>query len=334
MKATTHILYLDDEADNLVAFKAVFRRFYTVHTAQHRAEALAVLAREPIQIVLSDQRMPDCTGVAFLEEVHHLYPDCIRMIITGYGDIQAAIEAINRGKVYHYITKPWNMDELKIVLDNALETYALRRQNEQLEAEKQALIILNLQREREHLHSRFEVLKNQINPHFLFNSLNTLASLIASDAQAAIRFTTRFAKMYRSLLELGEQQLIPLARELELIETYLSLQKIRFGEHIVLHVDVPDQQFVIPPFALQLLVENAIKHNRVDADHPLHIRIVAQGDALEVANTLQLRAPDENSMGIGLQNLEQRYQVLIQRGIAYRAEAGMFRVVLPLIPNA
>ncbi len=131
------ILYVDDEADNLLVFKSTFRRHFTVHTALSGEEALAVMQENPhISLVITDQRMPAMTGVQFLQ---HLPPtdDSIRMILTGFSDVQAIIDAINTGQVYRYITKPWERDELKITIDNALEAFNLRKTNKSLISELQ-----------------------------------------------------------------------------------------------------------------------------------------------------------------------------------------------------
>jgi sensor histidine kinase YesM len=328
------ILYLDDERDNLIAFKAVFRRYFTVYLANNATEALEILETTPVDLVISDQRMPGATGVEFLEMVYQRYPRIIRMILTGYSDIQAIVDAINKGKIYYYLTKPWKFEDMKLVFDNALETFSLRRRNEQLEAEKLALTLKTVQQEKEHLASRYEVLKNQINPHFLFNALNTLASLIASDQQRAIKFATRFAKMYRNVLEYGEKHLISLQQELDMIENYIYLQQIRFGNNLQVSIEITGRQYCLPPFALQLLVENAIKHNIITQENPLHINIQQADDTLLIRNTLQPRPSKENSMGIGLENLQQRYALLTGRSIYFHHTPGVFCVGIPLIPDA
>lgn len=327
------ILYLDDEPDNLTAFRALFRRYFDVVIVDNAAEALQILENTPVDLVISDQRMPGMTGVEFLEEVRHRHPQILRMILTGYSDIQAIMDAINRGKIYHYITKPWKFEELKLIIDNAFETTTLRRRNHELEAEKLALELKTIQQEKEHIASQYEVLKNQVNPHFLFNALNTLASLIASDQAGAMRFATRFAKMYRNLLEFGANQLIPLSQELDMVDNYFYLQGIRFGAELHLEKRIHNRAYVLPPFALQLLVENAIKHNSIGPGQPLYIEISAEDDSLLVRNNLQLRQSQEHSMGIGLQNLQQRYQLLTGQSIQYGARDGFFYVRVPLIPD-
>lgn len=132
MDKNINILYVDDEANNLVAFKANFRSYYNVYTAESAAEGLQILKDKKIHIIITDQRMPNMTGVEFLESIIKEYPDPIRMLLTGYVDIAAVIEAINKGQVYRYIMKPLNVDDLKITIDNAFEVYSLREENKEL----------------------------------------------------------------------------------------------------------------------------------------------------------------------------------------------------------
>ncbi len=125
------ILYIDDEEDNLLVFKSTFRRHYKVHLAKSGEEGMEIIQTNDISLVITDQRMPRMTGVQFLQSLPE-DKDMIRMILTGYSDIEAIIEAINTGKVYRYISKPWSKEELKITLDNALEAYKLRKANRKL----------------------------------------------------------------------------------------------------------------------------------------------------------------------------------------------------------
>ena len=126
-----NILYVDDEENNLISFRAALRRCYNVFTAISGEEGMKIFENNDIHIIITDQRMPGMTGVQFLQHLPD-EPDNIRMILTGFSDIEAIIEAINTGKVYRYITKPWDKDELKITIDNALEAVGLRRHNKEL----------------------------------------------------------------------------------------------------------------------------------------------------------------------------------------------------------
>lgn len=129
-----NILYVDDEENNLTSFRAALRRYYHIFTAQSGAEGMEIISKNDIHIIVTDQRMPNMTGVQFLQHIPD-EPDNIRMILTGFSDMEAIIEAINTGQVYRYITKPWDKDELKITIDNALEAVRLRRDNKHLVSE-------------------------------------------------------------------------------------------------------------------------------------------------------------------------------------------------------
>lgn len=126
------ILYVDDEENNLHAFKATFRRDYKIFLAVSADEGREILEKENVDLIITDQRMPEETGVEFLESIIPIYPQPIRLLLTGYTDIQAVIDAINKGQVYHYLTKPWEEDYLRTVIKNAFEIYTLRRENEKL----------------------------------------------------------------------------------------------------------------------------------------------------------------------------------------------------------
>jgi len=126
------LLYVDDEINNLNAFKASLRRDYNIQTAESGEEALEVLKENKVHIIITDQRMPKMTGIELLEKVLELYPDPIRILLTGYADIQAVIDAINKGQVYRYITKPWDEQELRLTIKNSYEVYRLREENKDL----------------------------------------------------------------------------------------------------------------------------------------------------------------------------------------------------------
>ncbi len=129
------VLYVDDEENNLISFRASFRRNYNVFTAISAQEGINILRAEKIPIVITDQRMPEMTGVQFLEKIRSEFPDTVRMILTGFSDIEAIIQAINTGSIFRYITKPWDENELRMTIDNALNVYALQEKNKFLIAE-------------------------------------------------------------------------------------------------------------------------------------------------------------------------------------------------------
>lgn len=130
------ILYVDDEENNLVSFKANFRIKYLVHTAISGDEAMTVLDNKHVDIIITDQRMPNMTGVEFLEKVLEKYPDPMRILLTGYADMNAVVDAVNKGKIFHYLSKPWNEEELDMTIKRAYEVYEeklkIKEMNEKL----------------------------------------------------------------------------------------------------------------------------------------------------------------------------------------------------------
>ncbi len=126
------ILYVDDEEHNLVSFKATFRIKYRVFTAISGAEAIKIMDEEHIDIIITDQRMPNMTGVQFLESILEKYPEPMRILLTGYADLNAVIDAVNKGKIFHYLTKPWNEDELDTTIQRAYDVYKLRKDEKEL----------------------------------------------------------------------------------------------------------------------------------------------------------------------------------------------------------
>ena len=139
------VLYIDDEANNLNSFKAAFRREFNIYTASSAREGRKILDAYEIGVIITDQRMPGMTGIEFLESIIPVYPDTIRILLTGFSDINAVMDAINRGQVYKYLVKPWQNDELKMYIENALEIYNLRKENKEL-ARKLQLATLELER--------------------------------------------------------------------------------------------------------------------------------------------------------------------------------------------
>jgi LytS/YehU family sensor histidine kinase len=302
-----------------------------VHTAANTEEAWNVLKNTAIQIIISDQRMPEVSGVDFLSSVSLKYPEIIRMILTGYSDMQSIIDAINKGKIYYYITKPWKFEELKIIIDKGIEAYNLRFQNILLLEENTKLLLKTKEQENIQLTSQLEILKNQINPHFLFNCLNTLASLIATSPDLAVNFTTKFSKLYRSTLDHGNNRLVQIDREIEFATNYFLLQKIRFGNNLTLTLKEKhaSSRFILP-FALQLLIENAIKHNEISATNPLEICITQYNDFLTVTNKICKKRSIDISSGIGLKNLSNRSKLIVGQDIVILNDGLNFEVTIPL----
>ncbi|MFK7970397.1 MAG: sensor histidine kinase [Bacteroidia bacterium] len=184
-----------------------------------------------------------------------------------------------------------------------------------------------------HMESQFEALKKQLDPHFLFNSLNTLSSLIELDNNPAQEYLERLADVYRYVLDTREKSTVTLEEELQFLDAYMYLNKVRFRENLHLEHELSPETFSkrIPALSLQLLVENAIKHNVVGKDQPLAIRIFKEGDHITVKNNKQLKTSFSQSTRIGLQNLIDRYKLLGAEGIIVKDETNHFAVSLPLL---
>lgn len=185
----------------------------------------------------------------------------------------------------------------------------------------------------DNLGAQYELLKQQVNPHFLFNSLNTLKYMVESEDEHSVDFILKLSNFYRFTLESRKLDLIRLAEELEILDAYVFLLKARFEEGIDLSIDIDPHfnQSLIPPFTLQLLVENCIKHNVVSLDKPLKIKLFSEKDMLIVENRLQLKTTREISTGLGLENINQRYTHLLNKAIEIQVSETLFSIKLPII---
>lgn len=132
MEEKITVLYVDDEKHNLLSFKASFRRDFNVLTAESGAEGLEIFRKEKVNVIITDQRMPEMTGIELLVEINKIDPEPIRILLTGYSDINAVIDSINKGQVYRYLNKPWQEEELKSTIKNAFEVFHLRKENKEL----------------------------------------------------------------------------------------------------------------------------------------------------------------------------------------------------------
>lgn len=176
-------------------------------------------------------------------------------------------------------------------------------------------------------------LKNQINPHFLFNNLSVLSSLVYSDQDKAVDFINQLSKVYRYILENRESELATLESEITFINSYIFLLQIRFDTSIQFIIDIEKdkKQFLIPPMSLQLLIENAIKHNEVSSQFPLTISIKTVDDYLVISNNLQLRTNHEASSKTGIQNIIDRYGYFTKREIEITQDEKSFNVKIPIL---
>lgn len=180
--------------------------------------------------------------------------------------------------------------------------------------------------------ANYETLKNQVNPHFLFNSLNVLSTLVYKDQDLAVEFINKMSKFYRFVLSVKDKEVIPLQKELEALENYIYLLKKRFGDNLEVEIDYFETEDIhIVPLSLQMLVENAIKHNVVSKSHPLHISIKSKDGYIKVENEIAKKQQVVESMGIGIPNIKSRYQYLTDKVVEVIETTNMFSVKLPLL---
>jgi len=213
------------------------------------------------------------------------------------------------------------------------EARFMRRVDDQIarrQAETRELGLEVMAREAE-----LKALRSQIDPHFLFNSLSSLVTLIGKDPERATEFVHKLSDVYRYVLEQRENELVSVSEELKFLEDYIYLQKIRFGENLRVHLNVKiDQNRLMVPLSLQMMVENAIKHNEVSAENPLVIELDSTGDArIIIRNRLQKTEVIEYSPGTGIENLRKRISFFTDEPLLVQEESGVFQVTIPTIPS-
>jgi len=181
--------------------------------------------------------------------------------------------------------------------------------------------------------AQFESLKNQLDPHFLFNSLNVLSALIDENPDQAQKFTSSMSKIYRYVLEQKDKELVTVLDEIEFAKTYCNLLKTRFEDSVDFEFDVlkEDEQKLVVPLSLQLLLENCIKHNFATSSKPLIIKVYSEGSYLSVKNNLQKREQLKESAGIGLSNIVQRYSLLTDQNVFVEESPQDFKVKIPVL---
>lgn len=181
--------------------------------------------------------------------------------------------------------------------------------------------------------AQFESLKNQIDPHFLFNSLNVLSSLIEENPEQAQKFTTSLSKIYRYVLEQRDKELVTVQEEINFARTYMNLLKMRFENSISFelpeHFD--NEEAKVVPLSLQLLLENCIKHNIVSEQKPLHIKIYLENNELVIENNKQIKEVLRDRKGVGLQNIVNRYAIVTDRRVSITEDETVFKVKLPVL---
>ena len=195
-------------------------------------------------------------------------------------------------------------------------------------------VTMELERTRnDNLGAQYELLKQQVNPHFLFNSLNTLKAMVETGDQQSVDFILKLSNFYRYTLESRKLDLIHIKEEMEILEAYLFLQKARFDEGFTFNSTLDSKALatLIPPFTLQLLVENCLKHNIVSLQRPLKIRLYQEGEKIVVENQIQLKTGEAGSLGVGLKNIELRYSHLLDKQVEIINDNITFQIKLPII---
>jgi hypothetical protein len=186
--------------------------------------------------------------------------------------------------------------------------------------------------EKESIKAKYESLKNQVNPHFLFNSFNALSNLVYEDPDKAVKFIKQLSDVYRYVLDTREKEMMPLQEEMKFLDSYIYLQQIRFGEKLKFEINMEGAEGFVAPLALQMLIENAIKHNVVSDDDPLKVSLFVDHDMLVVQNNLQPKTTlGEPSAGVGLDNIRRRYEFLSSKPVEIVHDEKHFTVKLPLL---
>ncbi len=188
--------------------------------------------------------------------------------------------------------------------------------------------------QKENLQAQFQMLKQQVNPHFLFNSLNVLTSLIKTEPELAEKFTEQLSKVYRYVLENKDKDLIPLNTEMNFLRAYIFLLDIRFMGKMKIDIEFDEQREdkLLPPLSLQIIIENAIKHNTFSRKSPLHVRLfIDENDYLNVVNNLQSRETQFASTGTGLENIINRYALISDRVPVFKKTDDQYFAMIPLL---
>lgn len=185
---------------------------------------------------------------------------------------------------------------------------------------------------KENVEAQYNNLKSQVNPHFLFNSLNALTNLVYQDQDKAVKFIKQLSEVYRYVLDNRDKEVVTLEEEIQFLQSYVFLQQIRFGNKLKISIEISGSNYRVAPLVLQMLVENAIKHNEISEDHPLVIRIYNRDTKIIVENSLRRKPVLESErQGLGLENIKRRYEFLSGQKVEVEEAEEQFRVSIPVI---
>ncbi len=312
--------------EDIPDFKTYFRKIYPDENYREKISSIWLNATEnaknnkgqiePYEIVMTCKDGTEKHVIAYTA----LLEDGYLAIFNDISELKEAEMSLSKAKE--------ELETLNLNLEKQVEerTEQLTKVNTQL-----------LKLQKENLQSQFEVLKQQVNPHFLFNSLNVLTSLIKVDADLAEKFTERLSKVYRHVLENKDKDVIALSTEMEFLKAYIFLLDIRFANKIVVDIRFKEKDFdgyYVVPLALQLLIENAIKHNTFSKKSPLKIEMfIDKNNYLNIINNLQNRESQMNSTGVGVVNISKRYSLLTEKEPVFEMTNKEFIAKIPLISN-
>ena len=232
-----------------------------------------------------------------------------------------AIDAL----VHHYL-HPLRDFIMSCVVTGSCYMIYLIRQSQQVQVENQQL-------RAENLLNQYEALKSQLNPHMLFNSLNTLRSLIRETPGKAQEYLQELSRVLRYTLQENECRSVTLREEMDFVNAYIFLLKMRYEDNLVFDIDLgkEHESKQLPPMSVQLLIENAVKHNEISNRHSLTISVRSDHDSLTVSNPIQPKLTHSGGTGIGLVNLSKRYNLLYKKDISIKEDASIFSVTIPLV---
>lgn len=283
---------------------------------------------------------PDLFMIRYLNRTASWSEKTVKRITIqlGFAVVTAMVISTVITSLFHWIS-PYNEEFSGVLINNALIYSVVNIMLMAIlegwlffiESRRAEQIAKNLKEELSQI--KFEVLKSQINPHFMFNSLNVLSGLINKDTGKAQQFIDEFSHIYRYVLETIEQPVATLEKELDFMRSYLFLQKIRYGDYLSYSVNIPAQllKMVLPPLSLQVVLENAIKHNIINESKPLKIEVFNEDRQLVVKNNIQPKISMGVSTGLGLKNLSKRYALISSREPFFSVETNHYLAKLPLL---
>ncbi len=307
------ILYVDDEAKNLTAFKASFRRSYKIVTAISAGEAAELLRQESFHIIIADQRMPSITGVEFFQSIRKTYPNAIRILLTGYTDVREIVDAINKGEIFRFITKPWNEFEMHNAIRNAYEVFSMRMQlqqkMEELETanhELNRLIYSTSHDLRSPLASIVSIV-NLAKLDSMDDEVVNYFNLIENCAEKMDGYILKIVEYYKSVRLDDEYTFIDFAQQVQEAIDLCSMQnmKIIFRQNILQPVAFKTDAFRLS-VVLNNLLSNAVKYQKPGEPHPsISIKVSVTKEAANIS-------VEDNGIGIQKDSLDNIFQMFFR----------------------